>query len=185
MHVAEALEGLLTYGSLGKALWFGFGAKNMVRTLAATEEGSTCLALCAAVSECYNELVAAEVFVEMVKSSQSPEDLRPSILQWKALLQSCAGVFAATPFPEKAERYMQLHPHGRSLGYEPLQSPEMPRRGCSSPKSLAEALLALAKVTRGEFASVMVIGGADAGWLAAVGEWLFDLSVQVVQADGT
>ena len=139
-----------------------------------------CIALCASISEFYDMSIAAETLIEMVKTSRAPEELRPSILEWDALLKACAGVFATSTFPILAEKHMRLHPQHRFLGYEPLQGSKTRVRGCSSPESLAKALLAIAELTRGDIASFTVIGGADAGWLATFAEWLFELSVRMV-----
>lgn len=184
-HVVEALSQLRSFGSLSKALWFGFGLRSVVRTLAETEEGGTCVALCAALSECYHDYVGAEILVEMAKSSKAPDELMPSILQWKALLRSCAGVFASSSFSTRAETYMQFYPYGTHLGLSSGDDYMRSRfRGISGAKSIAEALLAIGQVSRRELESVTIIGHADAGWLAAVAEWLFDLSIDVVDIEG-
>lgn len=125
-----------------------------------------CIALCASMSEFYDMSIAAETLIEMVKTSRAPEELRPSILEWNALLDTCAGVFAASTFPRLAEKYMQLHPQHKALGYEPLQGTTTKVRGCSSPESLAKALLALGELTRGDLASFTYYRwrGCRVGW---------------------
>ena len=174
MHLEEALTNLHTFGSLADALWFGFGVKNLVRSLASTEQGAVCLALCTSLSECYHEYACSEIFLELVDKSQAPEDLKPSVHQWKAMIKACAGVFASTSFPNRAAFYVQLYP---------TSIPRSQRR-CSSAKSVANALLAIGKVSRGELASITIMGGADAGYLAAIGEWIFDLSIHVKDSKG-
>ena len=42
------------------------------------------------------------------------------------------------------------------------------RKGFATPKSVAEALHGLGAVTRGDLKSIVVVGGNDAGWFAAV-----------------
>jgi hypothetical protein len=37
---------------------------------------------------------------------------------------------------------------------------------------VVDALMALGKVSRGELITILIIGGPDDGWLAAVAEWL-------------
>ena len=179
-RILDELSKLRSFKSLGKALWFGLGVNHLVRILAKTEEGKMCIALCASMSEFYEISIAAEILIEMAKTSRAPEDLRPSILEWKALLDTCAGVFAASTFPVLAEKYMQLHPQHRALGYESLQTTATKVRGCSSPESLAKALLALGELSRGDLASFTIIGGADAGWLGAFAEFFFELSLRIV-----
>ena len=97
---------LRSFNSLSNALHFGLGISHLVRILARTEEGKMCVALCTSMSECYDKAIAAEILIEMVKKSRAPEDLCPSILECEALLETCAGVLAASQFPILAEKYM-------------------------------------------------------------------------------
>ncbi|KAL9084899.1 MAG: hypothetical protein Q9165_007852 [Trypethelium subeluteriae] len=180
--ILDALGNLQSFASIGKILWFGFGINHLVREMGKTEEGQLCLALCASISEIHQNNVAAEVLLEIAKTSKAPDNLLPSIFEWMALLDACAGILSATSFPELAKRYISLHPVRRGLSYEPVQGIMEHQRGCSSPESLAKALLAIAQVTRGELDSVTIIGGADAGWLAAFAEWFFQLSVHITLA---
>ena len=55
---------------------------------------------------------------------------------------------------------------------------------CSTPASIARALLAIGNVTRGVIVAINIVGGADVGWLAAVSEWLFGLKVQIYNVEG-
>ncbi|KAF2239699.1 hypothetical protein EV356DRAFT_528272 [Viridothelium virens] len=181
-NVVDALAKLQSFASIGKILWFGFGINHLVREMGKTEEGQLCLALCASISEfCQNDL-GAEVLLEMAKTSKAPDRYLPSVFEWKALLDTCAGILSSTTLPQLAEKYMALHPYRRGIGYEPLQVLIKDQRGCSSPNSLARALLAIAEVSRGDLACVTLIGGADAGWLGAFAEYFFQLSVQIILA---
>ena len=174
---------LQSFQSLGKALSFGLGVNHLVRILLRTEEGQMCVAPRASLSEFYDKSIAAEILVEMVKTSRAPEDLRPSILEWEAFLDACGGVLAASPLPTLAEKDMQLHSQHAILGFEPLVGTNTNIRGCCSATSLAKALLVLAELTRGDLASFTIVGGADAGWLAAFAEWLFEFSIRIVSGD--
>jgi hypothetical protein len=119
-QMTDALLKLPSFQSIGTALSFGFGINHLVRIMGKTEEGQLCLALCASLCECYDINTAAQVLVEMVKTSRAPENLRPSVLQWKDLLDVSNGILSATNFPEQAEKLMALHPAVHGLGYEPL-----------------------------------------------------------------
>src|SRR5947199_69412 len=90
-RIENSLLTLRSFGTLANALWIGVGIKSIVRSLAATEQGGICIALCAAMSECYHESIAAEIWVNIAASFDIPQDMKPSINQWKALLQACAG----------------------------------------------------------------------------------------------
>jgi len=169
-------------GSLGDVIYFGFGATHLIRDLTTTEEGGCLVAICAAPSPCYHEDVAADILHEMALFHKIPNRLAPSILQWKNLLHSCEGAFASTFFPLRAEYLMQLHSRSNRLSGDPDAHTDL--RGCASPETLAEALIAIGKVSTGELLSLTIMGGAAAEWLAAIAEWLFDLNVIVLGADG-
>lgn len=80
---------------------------------------------------------------------------------------------------------MRLPKKEQRLGtFQLLEAIPKTFRGCSSPKSIAEALFALSRITRNELQAVTFIGGADAGWLATIAEWLLDLRVTMVKTDG-
>ena len=179
-HILEALSKLQAFQTLSRALYIGVGVEHLIHILARTEEGVMCIALCSSLSEFYGKSTTSEILIDMVKTNRAPEELRPSIPEWSALTDACSGTLAASPLPTLAEKYMQLHPQHRSLGYRNVGFAEVKSRGCSSAESLANALLALAEVTRGELASLTIVGGADAGWLAAFAEWFFGLSVRIV-----
>lgn len=51
--------------------------------------------------------------------------------------------------------------------------------GWSTPQSIAEALRGIGSVSRGQTKALTVMGGNDAGWLAAVSTWLFDLRIVI------
>lgn len=176
-NVQQALAKLTSYNGFGNALWFGFGLKSFVRALGSTEEGCSCLSICAALSECYPEDLAAEVLHELTLAYKAPHNLTPSANEWLLLVRACAGTFAASPFPLRAEKLMSLKPSVRRSRYHIAHLGFPRERLCASPTDLAAALIGLGKVTRKELASITIIGGAAAGWLAALSEWLFDLTV--------
>lgn len=178
-HIQESLSKLRPFQTLGRALYIGVGLDHIIHILARTEEGKMCILLCATLSEFYGKSTAAQVLIEMVKTSRAPEELRPSIMEWEGLVDACAGVFTTSLFPALAEKYMQLHPEHKVLGLKHRHNKNW-ARDCSSAESLAKTLLALAEVTQGELSSITIIGRADAGWLAAFAEWFFGLAVRII-----
>lgn len=178
----EALSSLSTIGSYGDVLCFGFGVEDLVRLLVKTEEGAVCVALCAALRECYHEDFAVEILLELARLTSVPGKYMPSSLEWKGLLNACSGTLATTTFPLQAEQFMSL-----------LRTQERPTfdvspstvRSCSTPETIAQALFAMARITRNEIKAITIIGGADAGWLAALGQWLFDCKIKLALMDGT
>lgn len=183
-NVQKALQSLRSYSSFGNIIWFGFGIRSLVRSLGNSNQGTTLLALCAAIGECFHPDLGAEVLHEITVSYQAPEHLVPSPLQWSALIKACSGVFATTTFPILAEELMSFGPsatlfttyvgdvHGCTTG-----------RGFPYPSDLAAALTGLCKVSCNEIESMSITGGPACGWLAAVAVWLLDLPV-AISCDG-
>nr|POE49740.1 hypothetical protein CFP56_76466 [Quercus suber] len=178
-RIDNTLSKLGALSTLGDTLFFGFGIEDMVRSLAGTEQGAVCLILCAALTECFSEDTAVEVLLELAACRAVDKQYMPSSFEWKALLKACAGVLSTSDFPLRAEFFMALA-QKESGAADTMAT----RYGKSSPKSIAEALLGLAQISRREIHAVTIIGSAAAGWLAALAEWMFDISVQV-QRDKT
>ena len=179
-RVEEAITSLPSMRSLGKIIHFGFGIDSVIRSLATTEEGACLVVLCAAAAECYPEDQAASIMWEMVRCYEAPDSFRPSAIQWKALIRACAGSLSLSSFPEVAEHFFRLCSRG---GGVPCDHPGI--RSCSSSNSLAQALLGIGKVSTGELESITITGSSDAGWLAAIAEWMLDLRIVIVAFDGT
>jgi hypothetical protein len=108
-----ALQSRVCIPGFKEVLWFGVGIKNIVDVLASTDQGAACAALCSCLSECYSVPFSAGVLVEMTKSAGAPEDTTPSLQQWRALINSCAGIFAASNFGIRAEHFMGLDGEAR------------------------------------------------------------------------
>ena len=185
-NVETALLSLNAVGSLDKSLQFGFGVEDLVRSLATTEEGATCVALFAALADCYSEDVAVEVILELARATKKVEgQYMPSSLEWKELLRACSGTLSKTDFPIQAETFMSLCPGQERLGgHKRIASMPRDARRCSSPKSIAEALIGLSMISRKKLHAMTVVGQADAGWLAAVAEWLLDVRVSMADPSG-
>lgn len=180
----SAISSLSFVGSLGDTLEFGFGIEDVVRSMAKSQQGSTCLALCAALKECYHDDVCVEVLLELARLSKVDGQWMPSSLEWKNLLAACAGTLATSAFSHRAEHFMQQPNREQRLGaYGALEMTPKDYRSCSSPKSIAEALSALAQVSRKAMEKVTIVGGADAGWLGAIAEWLLDLRVTILDTN--
>lgn len=184
-NIEAVVNSLKVVGSLGDTLEFGFGIEDVVRSMVKSERGCICLALCAALTDCYSEDMAVEVLIEIANLAKFDGQYMPSSESWKELLRACAGTLSASKFPVIAEHFMQLSKEERRLGtYQGFEGLPKAYRGCSSPKSIAEALLALSQISRNEMQSVNLLGGADVGWLAAIADWLLDLRIQIIQQDG-
>ena len=176
-NVEGALSKLKSFGSLGDVLWFGFGLRHLVRSLSVTEQGATLVALCAALAESFSDDAAAEILYEMVKLNTDSTST-PSPRQWRALVKCCAGTFAVTDFPTRAEAFMAMQVDGG------LSSTFSRYNVDAEPVAVANALAGIGKLSCGEWTAIEISGGREAGWLAAVGEWLFNLTVSIKDEHG-
>lgn len=78
----QSCQGLAGYRNV---LWFGFGVKHIAHVLTATDQGSTCAALCACLAECYSVTYAAEIMLEMTKASKPTTETTPSLVSGETL----------------------------------------------------------------------------------------------------
>ena len=170
----NAVSRLKAFSSFSNALWFGFGAKHVVRALAESSEGLSCIATCSALLEFYSTEDAAKILRELLVSCDAPGRLTPSLSQWISLVELCGGAFATTEFGSLIHELTRLNlPDGRSeLRYR------------SEPRFIANALNKLIAISNGSLERVQFLGGADCGWLAAFAIWLLDLPAVVQDGAG-
>lgn len=170
-HLNEALAKLHSFGSSGNLIYFGFGVKHIVRTLADSFEGMATVALCSALAEVHSLRISTQIIQEYVKlySTGAEGNLIPSYRQWEALVNSCSGILAQSTFGPVVEFFMQFHPQGKVAG-DPVQ--------------VARGLEGLAKISSGLMKSMVLMGGSECGFLAAIAQWLLDLNVVVQNAAG-
>ncbi|KAF3934778.1 hypothetical protein ABW20_dc0108884 [Dactylellina cionopaga] len=165
-RLSSAVKELGAYKGFGDMLWYGFGISNPIRRLAVSEEGMLLCGLCGALSECYEKAYCAEVLNEMTRTMSAPGDLTPSLLQWEELAGLCSGFLARTVFPNLVDGFIRL-------------SDTKMQRPFRVPRALdmADTLLAIASITRGEIQSITIKGNHHAGFIAAVAEWLLSLNI--------
>jgi hypothetical protein len=179
--VEQAFSKLTAVSTLGNSLSIGFGIEDFTREMIRSEAGAMQMGLCAALKECYSDDIAIEVMLEYARQTKAQGQWMPSNMEWRNLLDACAGSLAASNFALRAEHFMQLAKGERRLGaYGAVEAMPKKRRGCSTPKSIADALTALAMLSNGRMESISLTGGPDAGWLAAIAEWFLDLKVKTV-----
>ncbi|OAL54580.1 hypothetical protein IQ07DRAFT_640085 [Pyrenochaeta sp. DS3sAY3a] len=173
-NMQSALSQLKSFGGLGEVLWFGFGIKNVVRSISVTEEGATLVALCAALSECFPDDLSAEILAELLKAKGDFHPT-PAVSEWGNLIRACSGIFSTTSFPIRAETLMSMYVPAEQAGTYSA------RPGASS---MADTLTGLGNVSRGIWSSITIIGCREAGWIAALAEWLFGLTVIITDEHG-
>ncbi|OBT70306.1 hypothetical protein VE03_00282 [Pseudogymnoascus sp. 23342-1-I1] len=136
--------------------------KTSCKAIGTTEQGTTLVALCAALAECFPHETAAEILNDMV-SLESNLDMTPSVGEWLALIKSCAGILSTTMFSVRAEKLM---------GLETSEKP-------ADPTDIAIVLNAIGKITKHEWVSITIHGAKEARWIGALAEWLFGLTVTI------
>ncbi|KAL9115232.1 MAG: hypothetical protein Q9227_001026 [Pyrenula ochraceoflavens] len=170
-RIGKALSRLVSFGSFGDAVWFGFGIRHLIRSLAQTREGTTCVALCAALTEAHTAEFASLVMTHLTKLMNAPQSLSPSIAQWRRLVDACAGCLLNSDLPEVVRRFS---------GFNRSTETAVPE-AAPDPEDLARALLALSKLSSGHLDSITLASSADCAWLGAIAEWLLGLSVILEQ----
>ena len=160
--------------SINKFLWFGFGVKHIIRTFAESEQGENCIAVCAALQEMYSTHEAAKIVQELARLRNAPPRMMPSLRQWVSLVEVCGGALAATDFGALLHTISKLF-------YPPNQSEACCR---AHPKDIANAISGLIAVSNGSQETMQLLGGADAGWIAAFAIWMLDLPVQIKTPSG-
>lgn len=169
--MSRALKELKGVQGMGGLLWMGFGIKHIVHELAATQQGLTSLALLGVISEVYRPEAAADILFALSEEFGAPEALQPSPQQWLALMKVCSGTLSTTNFGAFSGTFMRF---GSQNGLDET----------GDPKAIAAALHAISQLSKGEIRAITLMGGEPCGWLAAVGSWLFGLSVRLHAPDG-
>ncbi|ETS84384.1 hypothetical protein PFICI_02409 [Pestalotiopsis fici W106-1] len=185
-NIQDALNSLRSYRGLGDVIWFGFGLRSLVRTLGSTTEGKGLVALCSALGETFHEDFAATVLHSMTASYNPPSGFMPSLKEWQMLVKACSGVLAHTKFPVLVDSFTRLVPRQRRLQQklQARRSGQIPDALCPSPHDLSVTILALGMLSRNHFHQISIKGGVGAGWLAAVGEWMYGFNVSIIDAKG-
>ena len=178
LQALESCKGLAGYRN---ALWFGFGVRHIATALVASEQGTTCAAICSCLVECYSTHFAAEILMEMTKALTDSSETIPSLLQWHNLVKSCAGLVTKSTFGIHAEQMMRLVGEFRIASSQRRYATGsfVGDRGVAHQTNIAQTLLGLGKLSSGLLHQMTIIGGADAGFIAAIADWLLDLDVEI------
>ena len=175
----QALERLRGIPLFHKLLWLGFGYQSLIDSLAKTAGGIKCVALCSCLADVHSEESAAWVLAELWKASKYPYQYEPSHSQFVALVKACAGVVAQTQFGRTVDRMLG----DNSMLNNTLWAVSSDTRGslveASNARDIAGALHGLFQISKGEVEDILVTGGAECAFIAALGHWLFNFNVYV------
>ena len=148
----------------------------VVTDLADTEEGLTLVALCAALATTYDSMYAAIVIRELCVLCKAPQSFTPAVRQWRALVDLCSGIFVNAHFALLANGFRRLlSGHSDHL---------IGRHTPTTHSALAEAILMLAKISKGDILNATFSGGIDCAWLAAFAESILSLDVAFCHPSG-
>jgi hypothetical protein len=120
-------------------------------------------------TEEFSASTAAKILRELCALYDPPEELNPSLRQWRALVEACGGAVSRSNFGlilSELARMCLLDSH-RNL------------RSSSAPENIAKVLKGLFDVSNSVIERLHISGGADCAWLAAVAHWLLGLRVTV------
>ncbi|KAL8910019.1 MAG: hypothetical protein Q9171_004679 [Xanthocarpia ochracea] len=185
LRMEEAIGSLRSIFGLGKVLWFGFGYQSFVHTMAETVAEIKCLAICSCLAEAHTETLAAWVLSELWRVSAFPEHYEPSHAQFLALVKASAGVVSRSEFGKVLDTM---------LGNQLWRDPSYLLRGfrgldhgsleASNARDIASALHRLFQISRGEADHIVVNGGSECAFIAAIASWLLNLKVRVENSRG-
>ncbi len=144
----EALQNLQSYPGFERVIYFGFGVQSFVRTLAESQLGVNCLALCSCLADSHSSDMVAWTLAELWNVLEFPADFEPSHQQFLALVKCCAGVVATTSFGTTISIMSGRDRCRRNLQFGDPARPHYESRSCN-PKDLAKVLHGLFKMSKG------------------------------------
>jgi hypothetical protein len=176
--IHKSISKLQTFGGYGKVLWFGFGLKSIPEDLVETEQDLALCALCTSLSITYEKLRVAKVLRELCILTKAPEELTPSLHQWRSLGDLLAGVLLNSDFTLAVSTFHQIIlPSCAPLRSDILHPPRLV-------SELAQAILFIGQVSKGDLVDVTFTGGLDCAWLAAFAEKILSLVIEIRNSSG-
>ena len=187
-RMEKAVASLRSTAGFGNLLWFGFGYQSFVHTMAETVAGLKCLAICSCLADSHTEALAAWVLSELWQVSAFPEDYEPSHSQFLALVKASAGVLSRTEFSSLLDKMLgnQMWRQPVGIGYLNREVDDIYDGvlEASNARDIASALHGLFQISRGEIDHILINGGSECAFIAAVAYWLLNLKVRVKSSSG-
>lgn len=169
----DSISKLKAFSSVSEAIWFGIGVRHLTKDLASTEQGKSLLVICGSLAETCDLNVGSMILSALTKELQAPDDLRPSVQQWRTLIQACAGTFTNTRFPEILDQFLKYGPPEDTGRYK-----------TSDPSDVACALKLVGDMCNGELRSLNICGGSSCALIAAIAYWFFGIVVEIENTEG-
>ena len=145
----------------------------IVAEIAKSEEGLLFLGVLGVLTEYYDDQSVSKVLHELGKWKKIPEDLATGVQGWEAIATLFGGKLDSEKFSSAISRYTQLGQHSTTQDLVHTDA-----------FTVAASLNAMKDIVRGREKGVpTAYVGMDAGWVAAVAEWLFDLKIELRSKD--
>ncbi|EGX52175.1 hypothetical protein AOL_s00043g318 [Orbilia oligospora ATCC 24927] len=170
IEVYNSVGKLRAFSSFNSALYFGFGVKHIVRSLADSAEGLSIVSLCSILADFYGIDHSGLILRELFKLLNPPVEFTPTMTQWINLIKACAGALSHSNFKNHLTGISSLY-------YGLHKEPKQLVRG--NAVQIASALFGLNQVSSGKINEALIVGGADCALIAAIASWLLDLDVEI------
>ncbi|KAL6716659.1 hypothetical protein ACLMJK_006227 [Lecanora helva] len=187
-----AMENLGVVSAWERILQFGFRWEGPMGGILKLEDGERFAALTACLTEIYKDGIVAEIYIELLKIivERNKDDpclkdvFIPSKLQLESVVKRFAGIFSTSQYATSVEDYMSMDNHGVVTGgtqTKKRSTRDATSRTIAYPECIAKALYELLELSRdgSKTQQVVLVGGADAPAIAAIGRWLIDLPTKV------
>ena len=172
----KALNDLPCIDTADSGLAFAWSWDHVIRS---PRVGYEHLTIIVTLAECFHETYAAGVFHHLAKQVLPASRNTPHIYQWLDLLHICNGILANDDFGLTVENFISLDPYSVTPG-----SKYSSDRCLVPPDSVAAALVAISELTCGKRKKLTLRGGDVIGWVAALAEQFFDLTVAIESKQG-
>jgi hypothetical protein len=155
-------------------------ARCVLLDLTASDYELVVLGILGILNETFRQEALALVFRALDVASAVPDDLRPLYHSWDELNGLCGQVQLPAAFHERVERFSRLN-DGAADAPEMKRDVELEHIG---PQVVVDGLQAMSRSCSGEEEDqILVLAGQDAGWYAAVAEWMFELRIEIQDQD--
>lgn len=160
----------------------------LIKLLASSEAGLRFLAVCSVLGNYYADESIPRVFAELAVESTVPRDLAPTIQEWETLKPLYLHLRGSPDFGELVDRYTEL---GVQVEHTVSNMDRIPRTkplAHDGPFGVVSFLYCISIINKDPDAGggekidhpgIIALAGKDAGWGAAVAEWLFGLKIRL------
>ncbi|KAE9376056.1 hypothetical protein N431DRAFT_556320 [Stipitochalara longipes BDJ] len=158
----------------------------LIEILASSEAGLCFLAICSVLGNYYTDESIPKVFSELAAESAVPQDLAPTVQEWENLKPLYASLCGPPAFGELVDKYTILGVEPTASDVErDLQTKPLAHDGPFGVVSFLYCISIINKDSdvgvdpKTNRSGIIALAGKDAGWGAAVAEWLFGLKIRL------